>query len=102
MELTIKVDDKEGPFLIELLKKFPFVQEVSTVVETLSVVRHRSEELWQLKGNKLFNSRADFNAWLAAPNSAIKQKEPLYLLLDESGYQTVIRLLGRLEHGIMA
>jgi uncharacterized protein (DUF2384 family) len=102
MELTIKVDDKEGPFLIELLRKFPFVQEVSAAVETISVVRHRSEELWQLKGYKLFNSRADFNAWLTSANSSINQKEPMYLLLDETGYQTVLRLLGRIEHGIMA
>ncbi len=100
MELTIKVDDKEGPFLIELLRKFSFVQEVTPKASMAAL--DRAEKLWEVKACKLFGSRTDFELWLDSPNTAAKHKKPVDLLADETGYQTVQKLLGRLEHGIMA
>ncbi len=100
MELTIKVDDKEGPFVIELLRKFSFVQEIKESGQT--AVAKRVEELWREKAQKLFASEADFEQWLTASNLAVQQRMPISLLNDEEGYQTVRKLLGRLEHGIMA
>ena len=100
MELTIKVDDKEGPFLIELLRKFPFVQEVTP--KSSAVALPRTEELWQSRASKLFGSKADFEVWLTSPNAAAKHQKPADLLADEDGYQTVKKLLNRLAHGIMA
>lgn len=52
MEITIKVDDREGPFLIELLRKFTFVREVSQ--NQTSLVTDRIHAPWQQKGQKLF------------------------------------------------
>ena len=99
MELTIKVDDKEGPFLIELLKRFSFIHEITPKSTTL--VLAQTEELWQSRASKLFGSKADFELWLASPNRAGKGKKPLDLLNDETGYEVVQKLLGRIEHGIM-
>lgn len=96
----MKVDDKEGPFLIELLRKFPFVKDVSPGV--LNIVLIRSEVLWELKGSSLFQSRADFNKWLDAPNLVLKNDKPVSMLRDDAGYKLVLKALGRLEHGIMA
>lgn len=100
MELTIKVRDEEGPFVIELLKKFAFVQEIKQHEQT--PVSAPAEMLWREKASKLFASESDFDLWLNAPNQAIQQRTPISLLNDEVGYQTVVKLLGRLEHGIMA
>lgn len=100
MELTIKVDDKEGPFVIELLRKFSFVQEVKQNEQSYGAIR--VDELWHQKAEKLFATRADFDLWLSSSNQAIQQRTPVSVLSDEEGYQTVSKLLGRLEHGIMA
>ena len=100
MELTIKVDDKEGPFLIELLRKFSFVQEVKPKISAIDL--SDTEELWQSKASKLFGSKADFDLWLNSPNAAAKHQKPADLMDNEAGYRTVQKLLGRLEHGIMA
>ena len=100
MELTIKVDDEEGPFVIELLRKFSFVQEIKQNEYTTQ--NARTDELWQQKAVNLFADKADFDLWLSSPNSAINGQQPINLLNNEYGYQSVRKLLGRLEHGIMA
>lgn len=100
MELTIKVDDKEGPFVIELLRKFSFVREIKQNEQT--AVKNRVEKLWQEKAYKLFASEYDFDLWLNAPNQVIQQRSPISVLDNDAGYETVSKLLGRLEHGIMA
>lgn len=100
MELTIQVDDEEGPFVIELLRKFSFVQEIKQNGRT--ALTARVDELWQQKAVNLFAAKADFDLWLSSPNSAINGQQPTDLLSNEFGYQSVQKLLGRLEHGIMA
>ncbi|MFD2574199.1 antitoxin Xre/MbcA/ParS toxin-binding domain-containing protein [Spirosoma soli] len=100
MELTIKVEDKEGPFVIELLKKFSFVQEIKQ--SERSLVEERTGVLWREKAHKLFASESDFSLWLNTPNQAIQQRTPISMLGDGEGHQVVNKLLGRLEHGIMA
>jgi uncharacterized protein (DUF2384 family) len=100
MELTIKVDDKEGPFLIELLKKFSFVQEITT--QNSVSENARIDHLWQHKASKVFATRADFALWLNTSNSVINGQKPTDLLVDDAGLRLVQKLLDRIAHGIMA
>jgi len=100
MEVTIKVDDREGPFVIELLRKFSFIEDIRTDGKPIS--SNYTDELWQRQAEKLFKTKTDFDRWLNAPNSSIDGRKPLQLLANDAGYETVKKLLGRLEHGIMA
>lgn len=99
MEITVKVEDNEGPFLIELLRKFSFVQDVK---QNQSPIANQIDMLWQQKASKLFETRRDFDAWLKNPNQAADKRIPVDLLSEDAGYEVVTKLLGRLEHGIMA
>lgn len=58
--------------------------------------------LWQVKADKLFETKADFDLWIYSPNAAINKQIPAEILLESAGYQIVMKLLGRMEHGIMA
>jgi putative toxin-antitoxin system antitoxin component (TIGR02293 family) len=99
MEITVRVEDSEGPFLMELLRKFSFVQDVKQ--NQLSIA-NQIDLLWQQKASKLFETRRDFDSWLKNPNQAVDKREPIDLLSEDTGYEVITKLLGRLEHGIMA
>lgn len=99
MEITVRVEDSEGPFLMELLRKFSFVEDVKqSQVSTAAQI----DMLWQQKASKLFETKKDFEAWLKNPHQATDQLKPIDLLSENTGYEVVTKLLGRLEHGIMA
>lgn len=103
MELTIKVEDKEAPFVIELLKKFSFVEFVENKPRTLKKqLVQQVEELWLVDGQKVFASKDDFLRWLNSSNRSLQNKKPIAILAHKDGYQIVNALLGRLIHGIMA
>ena len=100
MEITIKVDDSEGPFLMEMLRNFSFVREVTLSQST--AIAKQVNALWQLKAHKIFATQTDLLNWLNVPNRSIDQDKPINLLQTDEGYQAVINLLGRMEHGVMA
>ncbi len=100
MEITVKVDDSEGPFLMELLRRFTFVRDI--VLNQSALADAHVDALWQEKAAKLFATKTDFIKWLALPNQTLNAAQPITLLNSEEGHQTVLTLLGRLEHGIMA
>ncbi len=100
MEITVKVDDSEGAFLVELLRKFSFVHEVKQ--HQPDPVADQVNLLWKQQASKLFATRTDFSNWLAVPHQTINQSRPIDLLQTDVGSQTVSNLLGRMEHGIMA
>ncbi|MBO0936130.1 DUF2384 domain-containing protein [Fibrella sp. HMF5335] len=99
MEITVRVEDSEGPFLMELLRKFSFVQDVK---QNQSSIASQIDVLWQQKASKLFETRKDFDSWLKNPNQAIDKRIPVDLLSEDGGFEVVTKLMGRLEHGIMA
>lgn len=103
MELTINVEDKEAPFVIELLKKFSFVEFVE---DNTTIIKQQLlgeiDELWFAEAQKLFGSKDDFVLWLNSPNISLQHKKPIAVLAQKEGYSLVVKLLGRLAHGIMA
>lgn len=38
--------------------------------------------------------------WLNRPNRALAQKTPLEMIDTDTGFQSVLTILGRLEHGV--
>jgi len=51
-------------------------------------------------GLEVFDSAADFGAWLNAPSPALGGKMPLELLKDSYGQELVIQELHRIDQGI--
>lgn len=60
------------------------------------------KELWDLKAGKLFATPKDFKNWLNRANAMLKGQKPADLLNNPESLQQVVKVLGRMEHGIMA
>ncbi|MFC5413193.1 antitoxin Xre/MbcA/ParS toxin-binding domain-containing protein [Larkinella bovis] len=74
---------------------------MATVTTPISYV-DPIKDLWDLKAGKLFASPKDFKNWLNRANSMLKGQKPVDLLNKPESLQQVIKVLGRMEHGIMA
>ena len=54
------------------------------------------------KGKELFNSLESFNEWLNRPSIDLTGEKPIDLVQTRTGINEILRVLGRIEHGILA
>jgi len=54
------------------------------------------------KGKDLFNSMEGFNEWLNRPSIDLGGEKPIDLIQTRKGIDDLLRVLGRIEHGILA
>lgn len=66
-----------------------------------------SEQIIQIaeiytRGNEVFDSEEEFQAWVNTANRALGNRTPLELLSSRYGAHMVLDELGRIEHGVFA
>ena len=54
------------------------------------------------KGKELFNSLEKFNDWLNRPSLDLVGVKPIDLVQTRRGIDEILRVLGRIEHGVLA
>jgi putative toxin-antitoxin system antitoxin component (TIGR02293 family) len=54
------------------------------------------------KGKELFNSLESFNEWLNRPSIDLVGEKPINLVQTRTGIDEILRVLGRIEHGVLA
>ena len=54
------------------------------------------------KGKELFNSLDGFNEWLNRPSIDLVGEKPINLVQTRRGIDEILRVLGRIEHGVLA
>ena len=54
------------------------------------------------KGKELFNSLESFNEWLNRPSIDLVGEMPINLVQTRRGIDEILRVLGRIEHGVLA
>ena len=54
------------------------------------------------KGKELFNSLEGFNDWLNRPSIDFVGQKPIDLVQTRRGIDEILRVLGRIEHGVLA
>ncbi len=54
------------------------------------------------KGKELFNSLESFNEWLNRPSIDFIGEKPINLVQTRRGIDEILRVLGRIEHGVLA
>jgi len=54
------------------------------------------------KGKELFNSLESFNEWLNRPSLDLVGEKPINLVQTRRGIDEILRVLGRIEHGVLA
>lgn len=54
------------------------------------------------KGKELFNSLEGFNEWLNRPSIDLVGEKPINLVQTRRGIDEILRVLGRIEHGVLA
>lgn len=54
------------------------------------------------KGKELFNSLESFNEWLNRPSIDLVGEKPINLVQTRRGIDEILRVLGRIEHGVLA
>lgn len=69
--------------------------------ETLSEHVIQIAEVYS-RGNEIFDSMEAFQTWVDTPNTALGKRKPIDLLPSRYGAKMVMKLLGRIEHGIFS
>lgn len=59
-------------------------------------------EIIKLRANEVFNNAKKAQNWLESPRSELHGKTPLDVCNSKKGRQEVLRMLGRIDHGIFA
>ena len=54
------------------------------------------------KGKELFNSLESFNEWLNRPSIDLVGEKPINLVQTRRGIDEILRVLGRIEYGVLA
>ena len=54
------------------------------------------------RGSEVFGSQELFRDWSTAPNPALDKMRPIALLESNVGTSIIVKMLGRIEHGIFA
>lgn len=54
------------------------------------------------KGRELFDTQSGFTEWLNSPSIDLEGKKPIEQIYTRKGVETLISLLGKIEHGILA
>jgi putative toxin-antitoxin system antitoxin component (TIGR02293 family) len=54
------------------------------------------------RGEEVLGERASARAWVRRPNRALGSRAPFELLETDVGFQAVMSVLGRIEHGVFS
>ena len=74
------------------------------IIRFKGILNMKEKYLAQLykKGKKVFNSSESFTAWLNRPSLDLNGKRPIDTIQSQSDIDQIIKILGRIEHGVLS